>query len=319
MSKACHTHRLRLGARGAASCALACLLAFGCVPALAACSGGAATEQGETSGPAWQAPAEVALSSYDPGALEGTSDAGIDASHAAQGYVCALGTSATRLKLVVGCDGQSRAFDLPADGAARAYPLTFGSGEYSFRIMENTEADRYVEVFAASADVELASEFEPYVRPNYYCDYDAASPVVARAREAAAGASNEGDVVRAVYRYVSGAITYDTDKAARLADATGYVPNPDATLSEGSGICFDYASLAAAMLRSLGIPCQIVTGMVEPENVYHAWNLVYIDGTWRSVEVSIEANTWSIIDTTFASAGMKDSDEGLEYTPRYVY
>lgn len=64
------------------------------------------------------------------------------------------------------------------------------------------------------------------------------------------------------------------------------MPNPDETLASRSGICFDYASLAAAMLRSLGIPCQVITGYVGPESLYHAWNMVYIDGSWVGVAIS---------------------------------
>ena len=64
-------------------------------------------------------------------------------------------------------------------------------------------------------------------------------------------ASSETDAVARIYEYIKENIVYDYDKAA--GDVTGYVPDPDQTLSSGKGICFDYASLAAAMLRSQGI------------------------------------------------------------------
>ena len=128
-------------------------------------------------------------------------------------------------------------------------------------------------------------------------------------------------MVRAVYDWLTRNIAYDTGKAAQLADTTGYVPDPDATLSAGSGICFDYASLAAAMFRSLGIPCQIVTGYVSPDNIYHAWNMIYIDGTWVSAQITVNANQWTRIDTTFAAggAGADYIGDGSTYTDRYVY
>ena len=99
------------------------------------------------------------------------------------------------------------------------------------------------------------------------------------------------------------------------------MPNPDATLAEGKGICFDYVSLGAAMLRSLGIPTKIVTGYVSPDSIYHAWNLVYLDGSWKSVEVSVDPNTWTRIDLTFAAAGGsgKTVGDAKEYTDRYTY
>jgi transglutaminase/protease-like cytokinesis protein 3 len=98
------------------------------------------------------------------------------------------------------------------------------------------------------------------------------------------------------------------------------VPNPDETLAAGTGICFDYSALAGAMLRSLGLPCKVVTGYVEPADIYHSWNLVYINDEWVGVSVAVQANTWSIVDTTFAaSAGTVTAEDSADYTQRYVY
>ena len=115
-------------------------------------------------------------------------------------------------------------------------------------------------------------------------------------------------------------VSYDNDKASKLKQATGYVPNPDKTLTSKKGVCFDYASLGAAMLRSVGIPTKIVTGYVSPDQIYHAWIMVYIDGTWKSAQFSVDRNTWSRVDLTFAASGdNKNVGDGKEYTDRYVY
>lgn len=279
-----------------------------------------ASEAGTTDGPAFETPASLALSPYHPESLQGSASAGVDASSAAQGYVCAVGTSESRLKFQVSNGASAYNYDLPSDGTPTAYPLNMGSGTYTFRIMQNTTEDRYVELFSTTAEVVLASEFEPFLRPSFFCSYNASSAVVAKAHELASGAANQGDVLRAVYGYIVQNVSYDSEKAARLADTSGYVPSPDSTLQEGKGICFDYASLAAAMLRSLGIPCKIVTGYVSPEDVYHAWNMVYLDGAWRSVELTVEANKWTRVDMTFAASGSSSSvGDGSQYTDRYVY
>lgn len=319
--------------------ALSLLLALTALLALSGCSAGGASDaaegasagtpspgagansaEGATDGPAYEIPAALALSPYHPESLQGTEAAGVDVSSAAQGYVCAVGTSESRLKLQISNGTAAYNYDLPSDGTPAAYPLNMGDGTYTFSIMQNTAEDRYVELFSTAVDVALDSEFEPFLRPSFYCDYDESSAVVAQARQLASGAANQGDVLRAVYRYIVDNVSYDTDKAARLSGQSGYVPDPDETLASGSGICFDYASLAAAMLRSLGIPCQIVTGYVSPENVYHAWNMVYLDGSWRSVEITVEANEWTRIDTTFAAAGAASTvGDGSDYTDRYVF
>lgn len=303
----------------AAALALACACAAGCSAAGGA--GGTGGQKGETSGPAYEMPA-VALSPYHPELLQGTPAAGIDISAAAEGYVCAVGQSEARLKLQIQQGEASYAYDIPTDGTPVVAPLNRGNGLYTFRIMQNTTANRYVEIFSTTADVTLSSEFAPYLRPNVYCTYTDQSVCVQKARELASGAANQGDVLRAVYAYIEENVAYDAEKAAALSGETGYVPNPDETLAQGSGVCFDYASLAAAMLRSLGIPCKIVTGTVSPDNVHHAWNLVYLNGSWHAAEISVEAGTWSRIDLTFAAADATDAafvGDGTTYAPAYEY
>lgn len=281
---------------------------------------GSAGDGGETSGPAFAAPDPILLSSFDGSAAVTSSAGSIDVSSASRGYVGASAVNGSRLKFQVIKGERSYNYDLPGDGTPIICPINMGSGSYTFRIMQNTSGSNYVEVAQATADVTLESEFAPYLVPNLFCDYTASSAVVAQARSLASGAQNEGDVVRAVYGWVVDNITYDKDKAAELADATGYVPDPDATLSSREGICFDYASLAAAMFRSLGIPCQVVTGYVSPDNLYHAWNMIYIDGRWVSAQITVNPDTWTRVDLTFAAAGAGSTiGDGTNYTDRYVY
>lgn len=303
--------------------ALACACAVAAV--LCACgadggSQGGATDAGSTDGPAYQVPVSIQPAAYDANAAAVTAAGGIDTSHVSEGYVAASATNSARLKFQVVCGDASYNYDLPGDGTPIVCPLNMGDGAYTFRIMQNTSGNNYVEIASAQAKVQMDDEFEPYLRPNQFCSFTDSSQCVQQARQLAADASNEGDVVRAVYQWVVGNITYDYDKAAELATATGYIPDPDATLAARSGICFDYASLSAAMLRSLGIPCQVITGYVSPDQLYHAWNMVYINGTWVSVEFSINPDEWTRMDLTFAAAGSgSNTGDGTGYTDRYVY
>ena len=305
--------------RGVAAAALACALA------LAACADGSPAasadgfDPGTTSGPAWSMPASALLAPFSADAASAGSPV-IDASHASEGYVAASATSDARLKLQVASGDMSYNYDLPSDGTPIVVPLNMGDGAYRIRVMQNTSGNNYVELHAVDLDVTLESEFAPFLRPNVFCDYDDASASTAKARELAADAANEGDVMRDVCTWVASSITYDYDKAAELSGTSGYVPDPDETLASGTGICFDYASLSAAMLRSLGIPCKLITGYVSPDGVYHAWNLVYADGSWTSVEFSVRAGEWSRVDLTFAAAGAGELvGDGTSYTDRYVY
>lgn len=344
MGKIGHKECERRAIRARLAFVLVVALVLVCTLALAGCAGGsgagagtnagessggsalgaggnvALADEGETSGPAWSAPSTIVLSPYNPDGLEGTPEAGVDTSSLSQGYVCAVGVSDSRLKFQVACGDAAYNYDLPQDGTPIVCPINMGDGAYTFRVMQNTSGDKYVELFSTSAQVALDSEFEPFIRPSFYCSYDASSAAVKKASELVADAANEGDVLRAVYSYIVSNVAYDNDKAAELATQTGYVPNPDETLASGKGICFDYASLAGAMLRSLGIPTKIITGYVSPDGIYHAWNMVYIDGSWHTVEISIDPDTWTRVDLTFAASGALDTvGDGSGYTDRYVY
>lgn len=257
---------------------------------------------------------------FSPEAAEGTEDALIDFSHAQDGTIGASAKGESRMKLQVTNGEQSYNYDLPNDGTPIIVPVNMGNGDYTARIMLNTSGDRYVEVFSTTASITLADENAPFVRPNTICNYTQDSACVTLANELCANAATESDAFDAIFDYICNNITYDFEKANQLADATGYIPNPDETLASGKGICFDYASLAAAMLRSQGIPTKILTGYVAPDNVYHAWDMIYIDGAWVSLHISAQPGEWARADMTFAANGAEDAiGDGSAYADRYTY
>lgn len=274
-----------------------------------------------TSGASFEPPSSIAIATFDETRAVQGPDCAIDVSHAREGYAAARGTSSARLKLQVSCNGASYNYDLPADGSPIIVPLNMGDGSYALRVMQNTSGSNYVEILSTSTDVALESEFAPFLRPNVFCSFADDSICVRKARELTSGCATQADAVQAICEYVAHNVSYDKAKAERLSSATGYVPNPDVTLTSMSGICFDYASLGAAMLRSVGIPARIVTGYVSPDDFYHAWIMVYIDGAWHSAEFSIEPGQWSRVDLTFAAAGSGTSfvGDGISYQDRYVY
>ena len=244
----------------------------------------------------------------------------IDLSHASQGYIGAAATNENRLKLQVSKDDMSYNYDLPGTGEPIIVPVNMEDGSYTVRIMQNTTGDRYIELFAATENVKLESEFAPYVCPNMFCNYTENSACVQLASDLCAGAADEGAAFDAIYDYIANNISYDYAKADHLATVTGYVPNPDETLNTGSGICFDYALLTAAMLRSQGIPTKILTGYVSPDNVYHAWDMIYIDGSWSTLHISAKPGQWARADMTFAANGASEViGDASAYADRYTY
>ena len=259
-------------------------------------------------------------SSFHSDQASGSSGVYIDVSHVSDGYVAASVVSSKRLKFQVVYGDMKYNYDLPSDGSPTVFPLQSGDGTYQFRVMENTSGTKYRELYAVTQSVSLKSQFQPFLRPSQYVNYNAYSSCVAKARQLASTASNETEVIAAIYAYITEHVSYDYNKAATVQ--SGYLPNPDSTLNSGTGICFDYAALAAAMLRSVGIPTKLITGYVAPNDIYHAWNMIYTEESgWITVEIQTPAYGWSRIDTTFAATGADASfiGNGSNYTIRYTY
>lgn len=251
---------------------------------------------------------------------EGEGDALIDVSAVREGYVAVSATSASRLKFQIKCGEETYTFDLAPDGTPSVFPLSCGSGDYLFRVMENVADSRYAEIASTSCTVELLDEFQPYLRPSDYVSYGSGSACVSKARDLAAGASDEKGVVTAVYAYICETVSYDREKAATVQ--SGYLSDPDEILRSGRGICFDYAALAAAMLRSQGIPTKMIFGYVSPDGLYHAWNMFYTAETgWVTVGFVTGPDGWTRMDATFAAggAGADFIGDGSNYSDLYCY
>lgn len=139
----------------------------------------------EVSGTAFSMPEHVATATFDANAAETSGTCAIDTSSVASGYVGASAQASSRLKFLIACGDATMIYDLPQDGTPIVCPLSLGDGPYSFRIMQNTSGENYVELFSAQASVELSSEFELFLRPNIYCDFDDASASTAQARKLA--------------------------------------------------------------------------------------------------------------------------------------
>lgn len=273
---------------------------------------------GSGGGASFSPPSSVKTAEFTQ-VTQGSSSAGVDTSHISEGYVAAVAINNSALKFQVVGNGVTNTYDLSSDGTPLIAPLSHGNGSYTFKIMQNTSGNRYVELFSSTVSVKLESEFAPFLVPNTYCNYTPNSACVSQARSLTANASTQGEAAGAILEWIINNIRYDNQKAAELSSGSGYVPNPDSTLSSKTGVCFDYASLAAAMLRSQGIPCKIITGYVS-NNIYHAWNMVYIDGTWKTVSFELKGNQWELIDTTLAASGPGATiGDGGTYVERYVY
>lgn len=243
----------------------------------------------------------------------------VDLSSLSEGYLALRARSEKQLKFQVECGEMKYNYTVPGDDTAVFLPINMGSGDYRLRLMENVSGNKYSCIWMEQTHVELQDEFSPFLVPSQLVPYGEDSQCVELARSLASDCGKDSDVVAAIYGYLVEHITYDHAKAASVQP--GYLPDPDETLATGTGICFDYASLAAAMMRSLGIPCKLIMGYVDG-SMYHAWNCFYLqDQGWVTVQIKAKPGIWQRVDITMAAGGTKTADleDDSKYTTRYTY
>ena len=256
---------------------------------------------------------------------QGNSKVTIDASNTKDGYIMVkyLAQTSKKLKLIVkGPSGTGYTYNINKIGSYETFPLSDGSGSYTVGVYENISGTSYSTVFSTTISVQLLDQFAPFLLPNQYVNYTADSQVVKKAAELTAGKTTDLDKISAVYQWVITNLSYDKQLAASVQ--SGYLPDLDKVLSVKKGICFDYASLMTAMLRSQGIPCKLVVGYSG--SAYHAWINAYTnEGGWVNSVIYFDGTTWKLMDPTFASTGrqsdaiMKYIGDGANYQAKYLY
>ncbi|MDR1961934.1 MAG: transglutaminase-like domain-containing protein [Gracilibacteraceae bacterium] len=250
----------------------------------------------------------------------------IDASNASEGYtVISYRGSVPKIKVQIEKSGGAAVYtyNLNAAGTAEVYPFTEGSGVYTVRVLENISGTSYALAFSQEVAVELANQFLPFLYPNQYVNFTAESKAVLKATELSAGAESDLDIITKVYDYVISHVTYDHEKAATVQ--SGYLPVVDTTLATGKGICFDYAALMSAMLRSQGIPVKLTVGYVSG-GVYHAWISAYVQNVgWVNSMIYFDGVNWKLMDPTFAANANNSKSinefigKGSNYEAKYAY
>ncbi|WP_077611539.1 transglutaminase-like domain-containing protein [Clostridium sp. Marseille-P2415] len=254
----------------------------------------------------------------------GSNSAAVDASNTSHGYVMVRYTgSASKIKVqVIKGGGETYTYDLNARSAYEVFPLTEGNGTYTVRVLEQVQGTQYAVKSSNDIHVTLADEFEPFLYPNQYVNFSAGSAVVKKGAELAAPASDALGVVTNVYNFVIKNFTYDTALANSVE--SGYRPDVDDVLARKKGICFDYAAVMTAMLRSQNIPTKLVVGYTG--SLYHAWVNVYIEGQgWVDNIIYFDGYNWKLMDPTFASSGGNDPaireyiKDSSNYKAKYTY
>jgi transglutaminase-like putative cysteine protease len=202
-------------------------------------------------------------------------------------------------------DSMTYTYDLKNDTTAEAFPLQMGDGEYIVKVWRQVKGITYRLKFSAIYYVELTDQHAPFLSPNQYVNFNEDSKIVKIAEKLTKNCKTDVEKIEAIYKFVIDNLVYDDHKAATVQH--DYLPAVDEIIDLGKGICFDYAAVLAAMLRSQGIPTKLVIGYIKDTNggddLYHAWNKFYLEeGEFTINALKLEDNNLVRVDPTFDSS-----------------
>lgn len=251
----------------------------------------------------------------------GNESVNIDVSNMADGYIMVMYTgNADKIKFFITTpDNVKYTYDLTPASKYSTLPLTGGNGIYSIEVMEHVLDNKYSFLYSDTIDVAISDEFSPFLYPNQYTWFSGQSKAVAKASELTSSATDSLDAITMIYEYIIKNVSYDYDKAESVT--TSYLPDVDETLSSGMGICFDYAALMTAMLRSQGIPTKLEIGYSG--EVYHAWISSYSEENgWINNVIHFDGQSWSLMDPTLAASNSSSTvksyvGNGSNYIVKY--
>ena len=159
---------------------------------------------------------------------------------------------------------------------------------YEMPDIECVSFEGYTELFV---DKQLTDYFDSH--GISYTDYDREIRAKADAAVEEMGITDEDsdwDKIEKVTEYVQRHMTCRETDVSNFAGTT-----LDACFFFGTGVCHDYATIEYTLLKYVGIDAYLILGYaVDPYGSppgAHAWNEVYVDGTWYGLEPM-----WSDID-----------------------
>lgn len=183
--------------------------------------------------------------------------------------------------------------------------LTEAGSTYLF-LMKHTTGGSYEIIDKMKVLVENSAE--KYIYPDQ--DIQSEDPrIISLGKKITKGTTNQEEKARNFYHWVIDNTSYDHKKYDEHQNNNfDHLYGALVTLESSKGVCYDYATLYAALARSQGIPTKIVEGyyiLDDGKKEFHAWNQVYVNGKWMN------------IDTTLADTLEEDFFE-FEYQNKYI-
>lgn len=216
----------------------------------------------------------------------------IDLTQLERGVIKARTNTEVKSKLVIEKDNKRYTYNLYDD--FQSFPLQLGNGDYKISIFENIHETKYRQKYMETITLDIDNNNLIFLNSIQNINWENNSDYISKAKELVKGITDNKLKVEKIYKYIVNNYDYDFNKLNNLK--YDYLPDLNIIYDLQKGICYDYSSLFASMLRSLNIPTKLVTGFSDNIKGYHAWNEVLIN------------DNWIIIDTTYDSQLKKCKD-----------
>jgi len=214
----------------------------------------------------------------------------IDKSRAADGVVSVQYNEPLKKTIKVRVEHSAGVYDyVILDNDATALPLQLGAGTYKITVAENVSGTKFRVIKTDTVTVDKIDEKKLYTNSIQLINFNGKMVSIVELNKLVAAAKTDKEKIDIIYTFIITHFTYDFDKASKVKSSSTYIPAIDAVYAAKKGICYDYSSLFAAILRANGIPAKLQMGYYTKIEAYHAWNEVFMDGAWV------------IIDTTYDS------------------
>jgi len=190
-------------------------------------------------------------------------------------------------KIMIENGGERAFYSLLSDRTEENFPLNMGDGQYKISILEQVSGNQYRSIKSETIQVSIKDITTLHLGSIQEIRWNEDMEAIKKAGELTEGLTSDLEKVKAIYKYMISNVSYDYAKIPTLTSS--YLPDVEQTFYSNKGICYDYSSLFAAMVRSIGVPAKMAKGYAPGIDEYHAWNEVLIEGEWKTVDTTMDA------------------------------
>lgn len=189
-----------------------------------------------------------------------------------------------RYKIMLQKDEKKYYYDLISE--AVRLPLQMGEGTYTIAILKHEYGITYSYDYETTFDVKSIKEEQLYLNSIVNIDWNEENDSISFLEQLLENNMSDTLKVEMIHEYLAESLSYDSDKYSAIEGA--YLPDIDDIFESKSGICYDFSSLLASLLRSEGIQTKLVMGYRADTSVYHAWNEVYLNDEWQIIDLTLD-------------------------------